>query len=209
AVVTYELREQDQQIRAASWARDKVKVGKYHGSGRSSWRNLFTGLIVDEDGVSMIYKKIAHRQYLISSHRPKFKTHQMRYEIFESVMLKLLDKDIDWKSLSKEATPIEEELRLQLNDTLAEIIHKEKLRKRYLRIIEGDAEPDEDIINKFRATGIEIKKLKDKKESLERSINTTAAPKLTKIPANVISFNETREESNLRLKDEIRKRVAR
>jgi hypothetical protein len=76
-------------------------------------------------------------------------------------------------------------------------------------LIEGEAEPDEDIITRFRAAGIEIKKLKDKKESLERSINSTAAPKLTKIPANVISFNETREEANLRLKDEIRKRVAR
>ncbi len=132
----------------------------------------------------------------------------MRYEIFEAVMLKLLHKDIDWKSLSKEATPIEEEQKLQLNDTLAEISHKEKLRNRYLRIIEGADEPDDDIITKFRATGIELKKLKDKKESLERSINSTAASKLTKIPVSVLVFNETHEEANLRLKDEIRKRVA-
>jgi hypothetical protein len=130
----------------------------------------------------------------------------MRYEIFKEVMLRLLHKDIDWKSLAKEATPIEQELKLQLNDTLQEIIHKERLRKRYLRIIEAEAEPDEDIVTKFRDTGIELRKLKDRKESLERSINTTAAPKLTKLPT--IEINETRAESNLRLKDEIRKRIA-
>lgn len=130
----------------------------------------------------------------------------MRYEKFEAAMLRLLDHDIDWKSLAKQATPIEQELKLQLNDTLEQIIHKERLRKRYLRIIEGEAEPDEDIVTKFRATGIELRKLNDKKESLERSINSTAAPKLTKIPT--IKIHGTRKEYNLRLKDEIRKRVA-
>src|SRR6266478_5327859 len=107
------------------------------------------------------------------------KTHKMRYEVFEAVMLKLLNEDIDWKSLAKEATPIEQELKLQLNDALEQIVHKERLRKRYLRVIEGEAEPDDDIVTKFRETGIELRKLKDKKESLERSINSTAAPKLT------------------------------
>ena len=205
-IVSDELWEQVQQIRAGNWARGKVKVGKYHGSGRSSWRNLFTGLVVDENGDSVIYKRVAHRAYFISSDRKKFKTHQMRYEIFEAVMLKLLNKDIDWKSLAKEATPIEQELKLQLNDILEEIIRKERLRNRYLRVIEGEAEPDEDIITRFRAAGVELKKLKDKKESIERSINSTAVPKLTKIP--VIEINQTREQQNLRLKDEIRKRVA-
>jgi hypothetical protein len=130
----------------------------------------------------------------------------MRYEVFEAVMLKLLNEDIDWKSLAKEATPIEQELKLQLNDALEQIVHKERLRKRYLRVIEGEAEPDDDIVTKFRETGIELRKLKDKKESLERSINSTAAPKLTKIPT--ITVNRTRAEYNLLLKDEIRKRVA-
>jgi DNA invertase Pin-like site-specific DNA recombinase len=205
-IIDDELWHRVQEVRAGNWARGKVKVGKYHGSGRSSWRNLFTGLVVDEDGDSVIYKRVAHRAYFISSDRRKFKTHQMRYELFESVMLKLLQKDIDWKSLAKEATPIEEELKLQLNDTLADIAQKEKLRNRYLRVIEGDTEPDEQIITKFRAAGVELKRLKDRKESLEREINASAVPKLTKIP--MIEIHETREESNLRLKDEIRKRVA-
>jgi hypothetical protein len=131
----------------------------------------------------------------------------MRYELFEDVMLRLLRDDIDYKALSKQAKPIEAELKLQLTDTIAEIAQKEKLRSRYLRVIEGEAEPDEEIVTKFRAAGVELKRLKDKKESLEREINAVAPPKLTKIP--MIEIHETREESNLRLKDEIRKRVAR
>jgi DNA invertase Pin-like site-specific DNA recombinase len=205
-IIDDELWYRVQEIRAGNWAKGKVKVGKYHGSGKASWRNLFTGLVVDQDGDSVIYKRVAHRAYFISSNRTKFKTHKMRYELFEAVMLKLLRDDIDYKSLAKQATPIKEEVKLQLNDTLAEIAQKERLRTRYLRVIEGEAEPDEEIIAKFRATGIELKKLKDKKESLQLSIKRTVRPKLTKIP--VIEINETREESNLQLKDEIRKRVA-
>jgi uncharacterized protein YdcH (DUF465 family) len=92
-----------------------------------------------------------------------------------------------------------------LDDTLAEISQKERLRNRYLRVIEGEAEPDEEIITKFRAAGVELKRLKDRKDSLEREINATAAPKLTKIP--MIEYGDPKE-NNLKLKDEIRKRVA-
>jgi Recombinase/Resolvase, N terminal domain len=205
-IVTDDLWQRVQDIRAGNWARGKVKVGKYHGSGRASWRNLFTGLTVDEDGDSMIYKRVADRQYLISSDRRKFKTHQLRYEKFEAAMLRLLDRDIDWKSLAKQSTPIEQELKLQLQGLTEAIIHKERLRTRYLRVIEGEAEPDQEIVTKFRETGLELRKLKDKKESIERSLNNAAAPRLTKIP--VFEY-ETAEQSNLRLKDEIRKRVAR
>jgi Recombinase/Resolvase, N terminal domain len=204
-IIRDELWQRVQDIRAGNWAEGQVKVGKYHGSGRSSWRNLFTGLVVDEDGDSMIYKRVAHRQYLISSKGPKFKTHQMRYEKFEEAMLRLLNQDIDWKSLTKQPTPTEQQLKLK--ELAEEINHKEHLRKRYLRIIEGEAEPDQEIVCKFRDTARELRKMKHKKESLERSLNSTAAPKLTKIP--MIEINQSREQANLSLKDEIRKRIAR
>jgi DNA invertase Pin-like site-specific DNA recombinase len=204
-IIDDELWYRVQEIRAGNFARGKVQVGKYHGSGKASWRNLFTGLVVDEAGISMRLKRVAERAYFISSDREKFKTHQMGYEVFEAVMLELLG-DIDYAALTKEATPIEESQRQQLNDTLSTIVDLERKRKRYLRIIEGEEEPDEEIIQKYRSAGIDLKKLQAKKESLERAINGSAAPKLTKIP--IIEVNQTRKEYNLRLKDEIRKRVA-
>jgi hypothetical protein len=153
----------------------------------------------------MIFKQVATRSYFISSDREKFRTHKMRYPLFEHVMLRVLD-DIDYASLTLSAAPIQEEQKHQLNDTLAQIIELGRLRKRYLRVIEGEEEPDEEIISKYRDAGVELKKLQANKESLERAINSTAAEELTKIPT--IEF-KTREEYNLCLKDEIRKRVAR
>jgi hypothetical protein len=185
------------------WARGKVQVGKYHGSGRASWRNLFTGLVVDNEGESLVYKRIINREYLLSSNRSKFKTHNMHYRVFEKLMLKILN-EIDYAALITDTAPVEQEQQLRLNDTLAAIAEKERLRKRYLRIIEGDEEPDEEVISRYRAIGVELKQLQAQKETLERSINTTA-PKLSKLP--VIRLVVT-QEFNLRLKDEIRKRVA-
>ena len=153
----------------------------------------------------MIYKQVAERSYFISSDRRKFRTHKMHYPVFEKVMLRLLD-DIDYAVLSKSVTPSDEEQKLQLNDVLTQIIELERLRKRYLRVIEGDAEPDEEIISRYRAAGVELKKLQAKRESLERAIKNTSVPELTRIP--VIEIPNP-QEYNLRLKDEIQKRVAR
>jgi Recombinase/Resolvase, N terminal domain len=204
-IIDDELWQRVQEIRSGMWARGKVQTGKYHGSGRVSWRNLFSGLVVDNENESMIYKRVIERGYLISSNRAKFKTHQIRYEVFEKLMLKLLN-EIDYIALSKDdATSIEEEQRHDLNDTLTSILEKERLRKRYLRVIEGEQEPDDEVISRYRATGIELKQLQAKKESLERAINSTAPKELSKIPAiRIVSPKEY----NLRLKDEIRKRVA-
>ena len=204
-LISDQLWHQVQDIRAGNWARGKVQVGKYHGSGRNSWKNLFSNLVIDEGGNSMIYKQVAERSYLVSSDRAKFRTHKMRYPIFEKVMLRLLD-DIDYAALTEAATPSDEEQKLQLKDTCAQIMELERLRRRYLRVIEGEEEPDEEIVGKYRAAGVELKKLQTKKELLERAISSTAAPKLNKIPVIEIP---SQEEYNLRLKDEIRKRVAR
>src|SRR5271166_491736 len=201
----FEVSVYSRDIRAGNWARGKVQVGKYHGSGRNSWKNLFSNLVIDEGGTSMIYKQVAERSYLVSSDRAKFRTHKMRYPIFEKVMLRLLD-DIDYAALTEAATPSDEEQKLQLKDTCAQIMELERLRRRYLRVIEGEEEPDEEIVGKYRAAGVELKKLQTKKELLERAISSTAAPKLNKIPVIEIP---SQEECNLRLKDEIRKRVAR
>jgi DNA invertase Pin-like site-specific DNA recombinase len=204
-IVSDELWHNVQDIRAGNWARGKVQVGKHHGSGRNSWKNLFSNLVVDEEGNSVIYKQVAERSYFISSDRRKFRTHKMHYPVFEKVMLRLLD-DIDYAVLTKSVTPSDDEQKLQLNDALTQIMELERLRKRYLRVIEGDAEPDEEIISRYRAAGVELKKLQAKRESLERAINNTSVPELNRIP--VIEIPNP-QEYNLRLKDEIQKRVAR
>src|SRR3974390_3224301 len=95
--------------------------------------------VVDECGNTMIFKQVATRSYFISSDREKFRTHKMRYPVFEHVMLRLLD-DIDFAALALAAAPIEEEQKHHLNDILAQIIEVTRLRKRYLRVIEGEEE---------------------------------------------------------------------
>jgi hypothetical protein len=128
---------------------------------------------------SMIYKQVAERSYFVSSNRRKFRTHTMQYPVFERVMLRLLD-DIDYAALTELATPSDEEQKLQLNDIVAQIMELERLRKRYLRVIEGEAEPDEEIISGYRAAGVGLKKFQARMESLERAINNTSIPELTK-----------------------------
>jgi hypothetical protein len=128
----------------------------------------------------------------------------MRYEIFEQVMLKLLD-DIDYSILDKDVTPVEEQQKAELNEVLFHIIESKRLRNRYLRIIEGDAEPDDEIIRRYKETTVELKALQTRQEALQRAINATVSPKLEKIPT--IHYR-TWKERNLFLKDEIRKRVA-
>src|SRR5262249_49343451 len=107
-IIDDELWHRVQDIRAGMWARGKVQVGKYHGSGRASWRNLFTGLVVDNEGESLVYKRIINREYLLSSNRSKFKTHNMHYRVFEKLMLTILD-EIDYTDLARDTAPVEEE----------------------------------------------------------------------------------------------------
>ena len=119
-------------------------------------------------------------------------------------MLKLLD-DIDYSALDKDVPSIEEERKQELADTVTAILVQEKLRNRYRRVIEGDAEPSEEDIDCYRKTGAKLKELQSRKEDLERAISNAAVPKLDKI---VTIHCRTWKERNLFLKDEIRKRVA-
>jgi DNA invertase Pin-like site-specific DNA recombinase len=206
-IIDDDLWQRVQEIRAGNWAHGKVQVGKYHGSGRSTWRNLFTGLVVDEDSEPLIYKTGA-LAYLISSNRAKFKTHKIRYQWFEEIMLTLFREDIKWPELIvTDAEQIQDSLKPQLVAIENKIIELERHRKRYLKLIEGEAEPDEEIFAKYRSAAVELKRLKENKDSLERRINATAAPTLTNIPKRL--FLKDKNEANLELKDEIRRRVAR
>ena len=89
-----------QLIRSKSFGRGKVEVGKIKGrGGRSNWKNLFLGLLRDQDGNTVIYKQIQDNwAYLISNDRAKFKTHKVRYLPFQRAILMLLN-DIDYASL--------------------------------------------------------------------------------------------------------------
>jgi len=76
--------------------------------------------------------------------------------LFVGHALRLLD-DIDYAALTESATPSDEEQKLQLKDTCAQIMELERLRRRYLRVIEGEEEPDEEIVGKYRAAGVELR----------------------------------------------------
>jgi len=109
-----------QSIRASNFARGKVPVGKFHGKGgRSNWRNLFLGILFDEDGNTMIYKQVQQQwAYLVSFDRSKFKTHKIRYAIFQEAMLALLH-DLDWAAITNSSDPKLKAQSEELNSQIA------------------------------------------------------------------------------------------
>jgi hypothetical protein len=98
-----------------------LSVGNRKGKGRTSWRNVFAGLLYDQDGNSVIYKQTNWTwEYLMSSDRSKFATHKVRYK-FKTAILHLLNNDIDWQSLVEDSDP---QIQIELAEIEAEIQKK-------------------------------------------------------------------------------------
>jgi hypothetical protein len=91
--------------------------------------------------------------------------------------------DLDWKLLLKDARPVYDELQSKLIHATEQIAKTEKLRRRYLRVIEGDEEPDDTIIRKYKETGKTLKELTARKQVLDNRIGQIPALHLSKIPS--------------------------
>jgi hypothetical protein len=200
-----------QVLRSQRFARGKIKVGTYHGNGgRSNWRNLFLRLCWDEQGNTMVYQSVEkHWTYLISSDRKLFRTHKVRYAYFRSAILQMLD-DLDWTTL---LTVKDDEQKTKQLESLSDRIRElERVRNRYLRVIEGDEELDDTIISRYKESTQQLAELKNAKESLQNQIIQDSPKKLDGIPV-IIAFEANRDpetkEYQLRLRDEVRKRISR
>jgi hypothetical protein len=200
-----------QVLRSERFARGKIAVGKYHGNGgRSNWRNLFLRLCWDEQGNTMVLQSVkSHWIYLISNNRKLFRTHKIRYAYFKSAILQMLD-DLNWATLL--TTKDESEKTQQLTSFSDRIRDLEKLRRRYLRVIEGDDELDDTIISRYKESTRQLAELKKEKESFQNQIVQESPKMLDGIPT-IITFEANKDsesrEHQLRLRDEIRKRISR
>jgi hypothetical protein len=114
--------------------------------------------------------------------------------------------DLDWKLLLKDARPINDELQMKLDRVTEKIAETEKLRRRYLRVIEGDDEPDDSLIHKYKEAGKTLKELASQKQVLDNRLGQIPALNLSKIPVLELT---SEQEYHLILRDEIRKRVER
>jgi DNA invertase Pin-like site-specific DNA recombinase len=200
-----------QVLRAKRFARGKIAVGTYHGNGgRSNWRNLFLRLCWDEQGNTMVFQSVQQRwTYLISNNRKLFRTHKIRYAYFKTAILQMLD-DLDWKTLLTVKT--DKNLVQQLKSLSNRIVELEKLRKRYLRVIEGDEELDDLLISRYKESVRQLAELKTAKEALQNQINQDLPKTLDGIPT-IVTFEANKDTESkdyqLRLRDEIRKRISR
>jgi hypothetical protein len=88
----------------------------------------------------------------------------------------------------------------------------ERLRNRYLRVIEGDEELDDTIISRYKESTQQLAELKSGKESLQNQIIQDSPKQLDGIPV-IIAFKANKDpetkEYQLRLRDEARKRISR
>ena len=67
----------------------------------------------------MIYKQVQQQwAYLVSSDRSKFKTHKIRYAIFQKAMLALLH-DLDWAAITNSSDPKLKAQSEELNSQIA------------------------------------------------------------------------------------------
>ena len=200
-----------QVLRSERFGKGKIKVGTYHGKGgRSNWRNLFLRLCWDEQRNTMVFQSVKKRwTYLISNNRKLFRTHKIRYAYFKSAILQMLD-DLDWTTLL--TVKDDEEKTQQLASFSDRIRELEKLRNRYLRVIEGDEELDDTIISRYKESTRQLAELTKAKESLQNQITQDSPKQLNGIPV-IIAFEANKDpetkEYQLRLRDEVRKRISR
>lgn len=200
-----------QVLRSERFARGKIAVGKYHGNGgRSNWRNLFLRLCWDEQGNTMVFQCVRkHWTYLISNNRKLFRTHKIRYAYFKSAILQMLD-DLNWTTL---LTIKDDKVKTQQLASIARRIREqERLRDRYLRVIEGDEALDDTIICRYKESTRQLAELKKAKESVQNQITQDSPKQLDGIPV-IIAFEANKDpetkEYQLRLRDEVRKRISR
>ena len=191
-----------QRIRAANFGHGKVAVGNAKGKGRSTWRNIFVGLLYDQDGNTVIYKQSNKQwEYLTSSDRSKFKQRTLKYAPFKEAILSLLN-DIDWQSLIDVSNP---ELQKELAEVEALIGKNEARLSRYNRMLDLDDEPPELLWNKIKIAQQEAKDLDSQRERLLS--RAASSQSLSGIPT--ITVNQTVRESNIRLREELRRRIER
>ena len=193
-----------QSRRAQNFAHGKIPVGKFHGKGgRSNWKNLFLGIIYDNEGETLHYKQVQHRwTYLISKNRKKFRTHKIHYELFKQATLHLLN-DIDWQALTNSSNP---KLKADLDEVDALIARNADKLRRYSRLLEVDNEAPEMLLRKIKEAEKNAKELQTRRAEIESQFkhNSVVADG---IPTIVI--DGTPEEQALRLRYEIRRRVER
>jgi hypothetical protein len=118
--------------------------------------------------------------------------------------------DLDWTTLL--TVKEDEEKKRQLESFSDRIRELERLRNRYLRVIEGDEELDNTIISRYKELTQQLAELKGAKESLQNQIIQDSPKQLDGIPV-IIAFEANKDpetkEYQLRLRDEVRKRIAR
>jgi hypothetical protein len=192
-----------QNQRASNWGHG-LSVGNRKGKGRTSWRNIFAGLLYDQDGNSVIYKQTNWTwEYLMSSDRSKFATHKVRYDKFKTAILNLLKNDIDWLSLVEDSDP---QIRIELAEIEAEIQKNDARLDRYSKMLDLDDNAPELLLNKIKIAEREAKDLQLQHERLQSRAISNQSLK-TGIPT--ITVNQTVRESNLKLREEIRRRISR
>jgi len=140
-------------------------------------------------------------EYLTSSDRSKFKQRTLKYAPFKEAILSLLN-DIDWQSLIDVSNP---ELQKELAEVEALIGKNEARLSRYNRMLDLDDEPPELLLNKIKIAEQEAKDLDLQRERLLS--RTASSQSLSGIPT--ITVNQTVRESNIRLREELCRRIER
>jgi DNA invertase Pin-like site-specific DNA recombinase len=195
-----------QNRRANNWARGKLPVGtggNRKGVGRTSWHNIFVGLVFDQDGNTVIYKQTNRTwEYLMSSDRSKFKERKIRYDHFKKAVLGLLT-EINWETLIEEVNP---QLRAELAEVEAALQKNTALLAKYAKLLEIDDDAPELLLKKIKTAEMTAKDLETRREKL---LSRTASSDSLLTSNSVIVVNQTVREANLRLREEMGRRIER
>jgi hypothetical protein len=117
----------------------------------------------------MVLQSVERRwTYFISSDRSLFRTHKIRYSFFRSAILGMLDDLNRGTLLTYKA---DRGLAVDLAAISEKIRDLEKLRARYLRVIEGNETLDDPIIERYRESTRALAELKASREALQNRVD--------------------------------------